>query len=120
MIVTGPEGTIGVVRFALENTGPVPIRIDGPVVEDLEYGTRPLRGAKWSHHIDADGQPVADGLARRSFPKTLQSGEQITMWLEIRKYDCDGGTQWLDRIPLRWSVLGHPRQSDWMLDRAAG
>ncbi len=38
------------------------------------------------------------------------------MWLEIRKYDCDGGTQWLDRIPLRWSVLGHPRQSDWMLD----
>lgn len=116
VIVTGKAGTIGVMGFALENAGPVPIRIDGPVVEDLRYGTRPLRGATWSPFIDANGQPVAPGRDRLKFPKTLQSGEQITIWLEIRKYDCNGGTQWLDRVPLRWSVLGLPRQTDWMLE----
>lgn len=114
VIVTGPEGTIGVMGFGLANNGPVPIRIDGPVVEGLELGTRPLRGAQWSQYISPEGQPL-DGRERYSFPKTLQPGEQITMWLEIRKYECNGGLSYVDRIPLRWSVLGRARQSDWML-----
>lgn len=115
VIVTGPEGTIGVMGFGLTNDGPVPIRIDGPVVEGLESGTRPLRGAQWSQFVDAGGRPVGDRWTRREFPTTLRQGEQITVWLQVRKYDCQGGLSYVDRVPLRWSVLGRSRQTEWML-----
>jgi hypothetical protein len=108
--------------YGLSNTGPVPITIEGPVVEGLEFGTRPFRDARWTPHFGPDGQPASSEVRYdpRPFPMTLRPGEQIVVWISVRKYECNGGVATLQSVPLRWSVLGRSHTYDWPLEKENG
>lgn len=115
-IVTIGTGRVG---YSVGNDGPVSVRVEGLVDNvGMTSQARMIKG-EWAPHLGRGSVPVSGDQIddARPFPATIPPGGEIVLWLTVTKPDCAPlGTQTIDRVPLRWSVLGRPREVDFPLD----
>jgi hypothetical protein len=105
-IIDGPVGQRARFNYDLRNNGPVAVRVLGLTREGWygieEVGWVPMAG---------NGE-LMGGYAKdvRPFPVTIEPGEHVVLWVTVTKPRCqEGMLAPVERIPLRWSLLGRDR-----------
>jgi hypothetical protein len=105
-IIDGPVGQRARFNFDLRNDGPIAVRIVGLAAEG-SYG---ITDVGWVP-IPGNGEMMG-GYAKdvREFPVTIEPDSYVVLWVTVTKPRCqEGMLAPVDRISLRWSVLGRAR-----------
>jgi hypothetical protein len=111
LILVGPKGTTGAVRYALANRGSDPVRI---LADSNNFDSIPVVKLAWEPEM-MDGAIGGGTVAQeRPLPVTIPAHNEIALWITTIQPACSGsGWSTEVQVNIRWSALGW-HHSTWL------